>query len=217
MDLSAAQGTSATNTITANLVTGSAEPVSLSASGLPSGASASFSQKTCSPTCSSLLTIAAASSTPADTYTITVTGAGGGVNKTTSFTLTVTSTASTTLTSPAQGTTFSPGQTVTATGSGTNLTWWQLTLHLMWILTSAEESPIVTKWLRRTVPAHQVIPMRHGVVTHIVDDSSPLDKINCHRPVGKIITFRLCVKCKHCCYAQGKTRKGNYYQTPTFG
>ena len=123
MDLSAAQGTSATNTITANLVTGSAEPVSLSASGLPSGASASFSQKTCSPTCSSLLTIAAASSTPAGTYTITVTGAGGGVNKTTSFTLTVTSTASTTLTSPAQGTTFSPGQTVTATGSGTNLTW----------------------------------------------------------------------------------------------
>ena len=52
-----------------------------------------------------------------------MTGAGGGVNKTTSFTLTVTSTASTTLTSPAQGTTFSPGQTVTATGSGTNLTW----------------------------------------------------------------------------------------------
>jgi len=91
MSLSAIQGSSATNTITASLVSGSPEPVSLSASGLPSGASASFSQKTCSPTCSSLLTIATAASTPAGTYTITATGTGGGVTRTTSFTLTVNS------------------------------------------------------------------------------------------------------------------------------
>src|SRR6266508_2978089 len=39
MSLSATQGSSATNTITANLLTGSPEPVSFSASGLPSGAS----------------------------------------------------------------------------------------------------------------------------------------------------------------------------------
>jgi len=123
MSLSATQGSSATNTITASLVSGSPEPVSLSASGLPSGASASFSQTTCSPTCSSLLTIGTAASTPAGSYTITVTGTGGGVNKTTSFSLTVTSSASTTIISPAQGTTFTPGQTVTATGSGTNLNW----------------------------------------------------------------------------------------------
>jgi Concanavalin A-like lectin/glucanases superfamily/Chitobiase/beta-hexosaminidase C-terminal domain len=123
MDLSAAQGASATNTITANLVTGSPETVSFSASGLPSGASASFSQKTCSPTCSSLLNIATATSTPTGTYTVTVTGTGGGVTKTTSFTLTVTSNAATAIISPAQGTTFAPGQTVTATGSGTNLSW----------------------------------------------------------------------------------------------
>ena len=123
MSLSAPQGSSATNTITASLVSGSPEPISLSTSGLPSGASASFSQKTCSPTCSSLLTIATAASTPAGAYTITVTGTGGGVNKTTSFSLTVTSSASTTIISPAQGTTFTPGQTVTATGSGTNLSW----------------------------------------------------------------------------------------------
>jgi hypothetical protein len=225
MDLSVAQGASATNTITANLVTGSPETISFSAAGLPSGASASFSQKTCSPTCSSLLTITTASSTPTGTYTITVTGtsgevtkttnftltvnasgfdfslsndgnksvtpgqatastitatlssgssqavtfstaglptgatasyttstscnptcfrtlniataastptgtstitvtaAGGGVTKTTSFTLTVTSSTATAIISPAQGTTFAPGQTVTATGSGTNLSW----------------------------------------------------------------------------------------------
>jgi hypothetical protein len=91
MSLSAIQGSSATNTITASLVSGSPEPVSLSASGLPSGASASLSQKTCSPTCSSLLTIATAASTPTGTYTITIAGTGGGATRTTSFTLTVNS------------------------------------------------------------------------------------------------------------------------------
>jgi hypothetical protein len=57
--------------------------------GLPSGASASFSQKTCSPSCSSLLTIETAASTPAGSYSITVNGTGGDVTKPTSFTLTV--------------------------------------------------------------------------------------------------------------------------------
>ena len=45
MSLSATQGSSATNTITGSLVSGSPELVSFSASGLPSEASASFSQK----------------------------------------------------------------------------------------------------------------------------------------------------------------------------
>jgi hypothetical protein len=121
--LSVAQGASATNTITANLLTGSPEPVSFSTSALPAGASASFSRNTCSPTCSSLLTVATAASTPAGIYTVSVTGSGGGVRKTTSFSLTVRPAASVAITSPAQGTTFTPGQTVTATGSGTNLSW----------------------------------------------------------------------------------------------
>jgi Concanavalin A-like lectin/glucanases superfamily len=89
MSLAATQGSSATNTITASLVSGLSQPVAFAAVGLPSGASASFSQKTCSPTCSSLLTIETAASTPAGTYPITVTGTGGDVTKTTSFTLTV--------------------------------------------------------------------------------------------------------------------------------
>ena len=94
MSLSATQGSSATNAITANLISGSPELVSFSASGLPSGANASFSQKTCSPTCSSLLTIETAASTPEGSYTITVTGTGGGVTKTTTFSLTVSLTVS---------------------------------------------------------------------------------------------------------------------------
>jgi hypothetical protein len=122
MNLSAAQGASATNTITANLVTGSPEPVSFSASGLPSGASASFSQKTCSPTCSSLLTIATAASTPTGTYTITVAGTGGGVTRTTSFTLTVNSPTGSPP-SPPSSNTISTNITDGAVLSGSSVVW----------------------------------------------------------------------------------------------
>lgn len=122
MSLSATQGSSATNTITASLVSGSPEPVSLSASGLASGASASFSQNTCSPTCSSLLTIAAAASTPAGTYTITVTGEGGGVTRTTSFTLTLNSPTGS-LPSPPSGNSISTNIADGAVLSGSSVVW----------------------------------------------------------------------------------------------
>jgi hypothetical protein len=122
MSLSATQGSSATNTITASLVSGSPEPVSLSASGLASGASASFSQKTCSPTCSSLLTIAAAASTPAGTYTITVTGEGGGVTRTTSFTLTLNSPTGS-IPSPPSGNSISTNIADGAVLSGSSVVW----------------------------------------------------------------------------------------------
>src|SRR5207245_9404375 len=46
------QGQSVTNTITATLVSGSAQSVSFSASGLPSGATASVSPRSWSPACS---------------------------------------------------------------------------------------------------------------------------------------------------------------------
>ena len=118
MSLSATQGSSATNTITASLVSGSPEPVSLSASGLPSGASASFSQKTCSPTCSSLLTIATAASTPAGSYTIIVTATGGGVTRTTNFALA----ANTDSTSPPPSGSTSTVATPTITPNGGSFT-----------------------------------------------------------------------------------------------
>src|SRR5207247_9752120 len=70
------------------LISGTAQSVSFSASGLPSGATTSFSSASCSPSCSSTMTISTAASTPSGTYTISVT-ATGGVNHTTSFSLTV--------------------------------------------------------------------------------------------------------------------------------
>jgi len=116
MSLSATQGSSETNTITANLVSGSPEPVSFTASGLPQGASASFSQKTCSPTCSSMLTIATAVSTSTGSYTIVVTGTGGGVTRTTNFSLTVNSSTPTAPTPPPSSASTLATPTITPNG-----------------------------------------------------------------------------------------------------
>jgi hypothetical protein len=85
------QGQSGSNTITATLVSGTSQSVSLSASGLPTGAAAAFSAGSCSPTCSSTLTLTTSASTPTGSSTITVTGVAGSLSHTTAFTLTVNS------------------------------------------------------------------------------------------------------------------------------
>src|SRR5207247_685281 len=87
---SVVQGATASNTITATLLSGKSRSVSFSASGLPAGASATFSPTACNPTCATTLTLATTASTPTGPSTITVTGSGGGLTRTTTFTLTVT-------------------------------------------------------------------------------------------------------------------------------
>jgi hypothetical protein len=88
---SVAQGSSVPNAITTSLVAGTTQSVSFATSGLPTGTTYTYSPSSCNPNCSTTFTIAAATSTPAGTYPITVTAAGGGLTKTTSFNLTVTS------------------------------------------------------------------------------------------------------------------------------
>lgn len=88
-NITVTQGSSGSNTITRTLIAGTSQSVSLSASGLPSGATASFSPTSCNPTCSTTLAIATLASTPPGSYVITVTGSPLG--KTTTFTLTVAS------------------------------------------------------------------------------------------------------------------------------
>jgi len=83
------QGASVANSISAALVSGTAQSVTFSASGLPTGATAAFSPTACTPTCSTALTIKTSSTTPIGTSTITVKGIAGAVAKTTSFSLTV--------------------------------------------------------------------------------------------------------------------------------
>ncbi len=90
--LSIAQGNQGTSTISTIGVNGFNSSIALSASGLPSGASASFNPSTIPApgNGSSIITITVGASTPTGTYPITVTGNGGGVQQTTTITLTVT-------------------------------------------------------------------------------------------------------------------------------
>src|SRR5712692_5787613 len=86
--LSIAQGASGTSTITDTPQNGFAGTVSLSASGLPNGVTASFSPA--STTGTSTLTLTAGSTATMGTATVTITGTSGSLSKTTTLALTVT-------------------------------------------------------------------------------------------------------------------------------
>jgi len=83
-------GNSATYTASVSPINGFTGSVTLAVSGLPSGASASFSPNPISGgSGSSTLTVSTSSSTPAGTYTLTITGASGSTSHTATVTLTV--------------------------------------------------------------------------------------------------------------------------------
>ena len=123
------QGQTVTNSVTATLTSGSAQSVSFSASGLPSGVSASFSPSSCTPntTCTSTLTLtASAGAAITSGQTVTITGTGGGLTRTTTFTLTVnppaadTTKPSVSITAPAGGASVS-GSSVTLSANATDV------------------------------------------------------------------------------------------------
>jgi hypothetical protein len=89
--LSLTQGTSGNSAVTTSVSGGFNSAVSLSATGLPSGATATFSPTSIAApgSGSSTMTVSTASTTPAGTYTITITGSGGGKTHTTTLSLTV--------------------------------------------------------------------------------------------------------------------------------
>ncbi|MET9230379.1 proprotein convertase P-domain-containing protein [Lentzea sp. NPDC003310] len=82
-------GQAATTTVGTATVSGDAQTVQLSASGLPSGATASFSPASVQTGSSSTLTISTTASVAAGTYPVTITAAGTA-NRTATYTLTVT-------------------------------------------------------------------------------------------------------------------------------
>src|SRR5262249_29910502 len=83
-------GTGTTSTITTAATTGTAGSVALTVSGLPPGATASFSPATVTAGNSSTLTIHTAPSTPAGDSLITVTGTGAQATHTAQLPLSVT-------------------------------------------------------------------------------------------------------------------------------
>jgi hypothetical protein len=82
-------GSAASTTVSTAVTSGSAQSVSLSATGLPSGASASFSPASVTAGSSSTLTISTSASTPGGTYPITITGTAASGSHSTSYSLTV--------------------------------------------------------------------------------------------------------------------------------
>ncbi|MEK7390504.1 MAG: hypothetical protein AAB036_12505 [Elusimicrobiota bacterium] len=84
-----ARGASVANTLNASLVSGTAQAVSFSVAGLPSGVTASFSPGSCAPDCAATMTLNASTSAALGTAPLTVTAAGGGIARTSAFTMTV--------------------------------------------------------------------------------------------------------------------------------
>jgi cardiolipin synthase A/B len=87
------QGASGTSTITTAVSGGFDAAIALSASGLPTGATAGFNPTSIAApgSGSSIMTITVGSSTAVGTYTVTVTGSGGGVTQTATVSLSVAS------------------------------------------------------------------------------------------------------------------------------
>jgi subtilisin-like proprotein convertase family protein len=87
------QGGSTTYTATVSSLNGFSSATTLSVSGLPSGATGSFSPNPVTPpaggSASSTLTVTTAATTPAGTYTLTLTGTSGALTRTASVTLVV--------------------------------------------------------------------------------------------------------------------------------
>ena len=110
--LTLAQGASGTSTISTAVTSGSAQTVSLGASGAPAGTTVGFNPASVTAGGSSTMTVTVGASTAPGTYTITVTGTGASATHTTTVTLTV----------QQSGATFTlsatpPTQTVPAGGS----------------------------------------------------------------------------------------------------
>jgi flagellar motility protein MotE (MotC chaperone) len=84
------RGESTTVTVSVSSIAGFAELVSLSVTGLPSGASASFIPSSGTPSFTSTMTISTSTTTPTGTYTLTITGSGGGRTHSRTYELTVT-------------------------------------------------------------------------------------------------------------------------------
>jgi uncharacterized membrane protein len=91
--LTLTQGSSGSTTVSSTISGGFNSAIALSASGLPSGTTASFSPSSIAApgSGSSTMTLDVGTGTPAGTYTLTVTGTGGGLTETASLTLTVSS------------------------------------------------------------------------------------------------------------------------------
>jgi hypothetical protein len=112
--LTAAQGATGSSTVSATATSGFSSAVSLSASALPTGITASFSPASVSPPASAAITLSVAPTVAPGTYSLTVTGNGGGQTHSATLALTVVPSGAgpaSTVTNPPDGSTVS-GQSI---------------------------------------------------------------------------------------------------------
>ncbi len=83
------KGKNISATIVAALISGTAQPVSLSCFGLPFGTSCSFSAVSLMPAAASTMTISTLSTASAGSYSITISGTGRGLTRTKTYNLTI--------------------------------------------------------------------------------------------------------------------------------
>ena len=110
-------GTSASYTVSVAASGGFSSTVSLSVSGLPTGATAAFTPQSLTGSGNSGLSISTSSSTPAGTYTLTITGQGGVLTHTTTVALTIQAAAT-----PGFSIGVSPGSSNIKAGNSTSYT-----------------------------------------------------------------------------------------------
>lgn len=131
-------GGSTGSKITTSVTSGTAETITFSASGLPSGANASFSPSSVTAGSSSSLTLSTSASTPTGTYQVSVTGRSPSAEHTVTFALTVTG--------GGGGDCPSPGQKLSNPGFESGSTAWSASAYV--ITTSATpHSGNWTAWL----------------------------------------------------------------------
>jgi hypothetical protein len=87
--ISMTPGQTATDNVTVNRLSGTAQTVTMSATGLPAGVTATLSQSSCTPTCTTALTLSASTAAPAGTFAISVSGSSGQATASCQYTLTI--------------------------------------------------------------------------------------------------------------------------------
>ena len=116
-------GASTTYTATATAGTGFTGTVAFSVTGLPSGATASFSPESVTPSGTSTLTVATTAATPPGSYPLTIRGTSGPRTRTFNVTLVVNASnqaPTAIINSPPTNVTVNPGGAVQFSGSGTD-------------------------------------------------------------------------------------------------
>ena len=87
--LSVMQGQTATDGVTARLISGPPASVAFSAASLPAGVTAAFSASTCAATCSTTLTLATSSNTPTGVFPLIISGTGSGIAASTTVSVSI--------------------------------------------------------------------------------------------------------------------------------